>query len=338
MEHQLSHLVFDLVGEHADGTQRNGAAAALVLLLHAPYFEGAHTSTWRLVDYQGQLTVAQYVRDEWRNRHPLDLYAADRTLVEHYVRMLDTVSEETERAAEAVLERVRDQHPQLWQLLMAPVPQQLAARRKLTYDILDRDELDARLVHVLGPTYRLDGSLATQGMEYHTAPGWNDGNMRYVLAHNENEVAGILGMSMFRQWTYGVNYVSVAPGFRQQGVARNLFSKVIEACVADQRVLVRTTPGEYASEHPGITAGFDRLCVQAPVLHVLANSTLMSAVGRGVERLGFDQAMRLYKPLCDRFDVGPERELWHNPELNSAIAALDTTLPVQGARPTRKPR
>lgn len=335
MEHRLHHLIFDLVGHDASEVVADGAAVALMDLLRSPYFEGAHQDTWKLIEYRGRITVAQHVRDEWRLRHPLELYGHSHSPLMD-VQPIDDVPEAAEQAARQILDQVRECHADVWQQLRTPTPEQRVARYTLRYELLDDKALDARLEQVLGETYRLDGSLATQGIEYHTAPGWIDRDMRYILAHNGQEIAGILGLSNLRPWTYGVNYLAVAPGFRKRGVGRGLFAGAIDACVADGRVLVRTSPGEYTYTRPAITAAFDQMCQQAPVLHVQANSYLMSAVGRALERMPITQAMEYFKPLCDRFDVVRAGDLWDHSVVKLAIQEVEARLPGPGARHKRK--
>ena len=332
MEHALRHALYDLVGDAPTDALRAGADVAMLRLLRAPYFEGGHDDAWALVDKEGRMTLAQHVRGDWKDRGVADLYlGSGQTLYKATV--VDPSAEATQEG-ERLLTRLAQTQPVLWQRLMSPTPEQLTARHQIHLELLDDKALDGRLAEVLGETYRLDGSLATQGIEYHSAPSWNDGNKRYVLAHNGEEIAGILCLSAFRDWTYGVNYLAVAPGFRQQGVGRAMFARAIEECVKDGKVLVRTAPGEFAAERTAIPGGFDRQCQDAPtLLHVQSNSYLMSALGRALEQLPLAEVVALYKPVCDRFDAGDLRDRMYDPELVAAVAEIEKTMAGTGNAP-----
>lgn len=308
MELTLLERLHDLVGDTPDAIQRDGAAVALLRLLQAPYFEGGHDEHWHLIEHQGALTIGQQIRDNWYDRHPCRLYTGNGHAIYKTTQINpDDLPPSTHAAADVLLQLFSERDPALWQRLMRPTKAKLAERHNILYTLVDTDELDTQLRSLLGRLYPLDGSLSLQGIEYHSAPNFNDRNMRYVIAHNGRELVGILGLSHYRDWTYGVNYLSVVPGFRKQGIGQGLFAKAIEACVQDGKVLVRTSPSEFAEARPAIPERFDRMSREAPILHVQSNTYLMGLLGKALQRYPMSTLYPHFKPICDRYDRGCER-------------------------------
>lgn len=224
--------------------------------------------------------------------------------------------------AQALLSTVLSRHP-AWEAMLSD-PAAPARRHDLAVEVLDEDGLSARLSALLGPTH--DASLASEGLLYHEPPSWSDPPWRFVLAHNGMEVAGILGIYESPQ-AFVLSHVSVAPGFRARGVSVRLYERALDLCEASQRLLLRSTPSDFTQANPAITARYDALLHDRPVLHLCNAGFLEKTLVDGLAQWGHDRVFPLAKPVCDaRLEVDPSRlDEWDRAQalaLRAAFQAL----------------
>jgi hypothetical protein len=330
----LAAQVADAHTHPLDPTARQGLNLAALRLLQAPFFEGGHDGLWHLARRdEGPVTLVQRWRDETLWRDPADVY--DGQFGRETYQLTDVAETDMDPAIEAAaqqwLAQVQQAHPVLWRRLFEPHPEQLEARKRLSYELISADGLTDRLSTILGQEHTMDSKLRCQGLEYHSAPSWNESDGHYLVAHNGREVAGILRLSALRDWTYGVNYLSVAPAFRNLGVAKEMFVRAVHACKRDGKVMVRTAPGDFARERPAIGAAFDRLCQAGDILYVQSNSRLMSQVGRALEQYSYDQVLAAYKPVCDTFSLASRADRLTDPQCEAAMIQAEAKLAASAA-------
>lgn len=199
-----------------------------------------------------------------------------------------------------------------WAWLKHPQPADVLRRQDLKITVLaGKQALAEKLEEILsGP---LVSSVRRLGIEYHEPLSWGDrSDWRYVVAHNAMEVAGIAGVFQKEdQWI--VSYVSVAPGFRNRGVSLRMYQKILDLCVSDQKMLVRSSPGKFTQEHPEITAAYDRMVMEQPVLHGYSGY-LSFALEEALKRLPYEQVLTAGKAACDdllKTHRGPSDSLSH---------------------------
>lgn len=334
--------LLDLVAGHTQkGPLANDCGAvAAHLLLTAPYFQGSHQE-WRLVNirnhreqaYSSSLELVQ----EWFSRNllrtPGTMYR-ETWGREVYAQAVEEIPEKVMRGAQRILRKIERTNPELYQKLFKPTEEQLQQRGQITVQVVPLLELGGRLREILGDTYSLDAGLKTQGIEYHSPPYWTEKNGYYLLAHNNEELAGILHLSAYRDWSYGLNYVSVNPSFREKGVAKQLYTQAIELCEKERKVLVRSSPGDFTLERPAITQAFDRMCIQSNILHVQSSSRLIGPIEQWLDHLGYDKTVELAKPLCDKYSVGQQYSF--SGETQELIEAIEQTHQKAGMSSSRK--
>ena len=154
-----------------------------------------------------------------------------------------------------------------------------------------------------------DLSLRAHGIDYHIAPSFQTPDSTlFLLAHNGEDVAGLMKLGAGTGWGYGVGYVCVAPGFRHQGLSQRLYQAAIERCLADEKVLIRSDPGDQTP--PQATLAYDRLVLASPVLH----TTFHSPAENGFKLLHdkgvpYEQWCEALKPACDAAVRTPEQRL-----------------------------
>lgn len=337
--------IFELVNKHCgQGSDRASVGSvAAWKIFNAPYFQGS-MGHLQLVQgarqWKGQIgtdiELVQLYRDEHLLRTPLELFGCGWGRELYTTQKINEVPRHISQAADEVLEKIRADDPGLFALWFEPTAEQLRARGQIQIDVVNSQDLGNKLEQIIGPSWAMDSSLRTQGIEYHSYD-YNDRGGQYILAHNGNEVAGILYLSSYRAWTYGINYLSVAPSFRQMGVSKQMYTRAVEICQQDKKVLVRTPSGEFAAQRPAIPSSYDQICIASDVLHVQSSSTLMSSVGQWMARLGYDKTFELAKPLCDEFDAGQNRDRSYNADLISAIDKVNEQLNAQPGPKRAKP-
>lgn len=197
--------------------------------------------------------------------------------------------------AQTIVERICAKQPRFSKLIH-PSTEDKSRRRLVQVELLDREALDACLADVLGPGH--SPSLQAEGIRYHS-PSWSDdASWRYLVAHNREEVAGVLGFYA-REQSLVLSYVSVAPGFRKNGLSMRLYEQLLDVCSLEQRFLVRSSPSEFTKDNPGITQAYGRLLREAPVLHVTTGGYLQKAIQDGLDDVGMAHLFPLAKPVCD---------------------------------------
>lgn len=303
-------------GEEADVSAANVVAWWMV---HGPYLDDTYQTHQLRVSKNGQVRLWQDGADRG-DRNPVKLLERDGyfddervdgeefSLPSTYIEKMtpigvDEVPKEILARAHTLLDRVRRAHPQAIARLLDPTDAQMSARQHITIREVDQDGLYGFLNEILGQLH--DGSLRTYGVDYHTVPHYSH-KARYLVAHNQDEVAGILKLGANRDWSYGLGYVAVAPGFRGRGLSKALFAAALGVCERDGKVLVRTDPGDFAEEHPETTARYDQMARDGGVLHVESGTYVEGAVERAVKQIGYRDACRAFKGLCD--SVVPSRE------------------------------
>ena len=304
-QHRILAPLYELLAEERRTESEDITAANLVAwrLLHGPFLGGNHEA-WHLVEVaQGEWRLMQDYRNghEWIEQDPLNAYYADpygdydeddedapvRDFFELDARRRDPwkwgqprrlmadesdLPSEVVARADALLERLSARAPQFTARLLSPTEEQQAERQDIRIECLDALDLQDKLRELLGDYH--DSSMRSYGMEYYSAPSWARDKDRaefHFLAHNGEELCGMLKLAEYNPWSYSLSYVAVAPGFRGQGLSQKLYEKAIERCIADRRVLSRTEPG---NDTPlAATLAYDRLIARFPVIQTAREST-----------------------------------------------------------------
>ena len=344
MLHRLSQAIAEDFRVHGSHGPEDVAAAQVAFwqLLRSPYFNGNHAHlafvrrgplAFALEMERSGNTVTldplkDYYPSDWDEpgmtgfRVPAPVWTQEPERLEDVEGIASSVREK----AQATVGRVVVQHPAFAKLLN-PSTEDLRRRRLVQIELLDREGLDARLATVLGPGHY--PSLQAEGIRYHS-PSWSDdASWRYLVAHNQEEVAGVLGFYA-REKSLVLSYVSVAPGFRKEGLSMRLYEQLLDACCQEERFLVRSSPSEFTRANPGITRAYSRLLRDAPVLHATTGGYLQKALQDGLDEVGMARLFPLAKPVCDARTLlelkGFEAERWEQAaaqQLRSDWATLE---------------
>jgi GNAT superfamily N-acetyltransferase len=189
-----------------------------------------------------------------------------------------------------------------WKKLLSPTVSDIKNRHKVFLESFSGfSAFNDRLVALLGQEH--DRTLKLDGIIYHS-PTWifpdHKNSHRYILAHNGQEVMGLVHY-IHREHDNGLAFISVAPGFRQQGVSQKLYQVLLQECEQDRCLLKRTEPGEYSLANPGITRGYDRLLNdQSRALHVSGYGSLYSALLQALSQHTYENVLQAGKAICDR--------------------------------------
>lgn len=318
MEHHLLDPLLETLAEERRGEPDDLSAANIVAwrLLRGPYLGDTYAS-WQLAEIAPNewRLEQEWLDGEWIRRDPLEPFypgmyhdeeeegqwfrPARRAELKGEVKHVDTETElsaDLRARADALLERVHAKAPAHVDRLMSPTTAQLKARRDIQVELVDCDGLATLLRGLLGDA--CDWSLKAYGIEYHSHPNFMEKDHKFLVAHNEDEVCGILKIHVASPWTYAVGYVCTAPGFRGQGLSKRLYCEFIECCERENKVLVRTDPGKRTPVEA--TLAYDRMVRESGALHVSTSCPLMFLM-ETVHKAGvpFSRMREALKEACD---------------------------------------
>lgn len=224
------------------------------------------------------------------------------------------------------------------QKIFNPTPTDLDQRAAISIVHANQNDIRDVVDEILGDNQ--DPLLKVSGIHYHDVPSvMNKASWFYWVAHNGDEVAGVVGglkMSdadnMFR-----LSYVSVAPGFRQQGIAKQLYTAMLDFCAANELSLSRSSPAIMSREHPNITLAFDKIILNHSVPHLSKNALFFDLVVSELQAQNdWSTFCQLVKPICDAWlqDHPATTTEWSvNPmDKKRTFAKLKSLLPEQQAK------
>ena len=366
MEQKLLYPLLDVLAKERKQDRHDLTAANIVAyrMLRSPYLGQTYASYYLAQTAPGDWRLFQDWRGEAKDRDPMiafyrdcymevddgeslpDVFIAQpqaRTIARPVpINGEDGIDGTLRARADALLERVRAAHPEALQRLLEPTQEQTQQRYDLPIVEIDSRQIGAFMREKLGDFY--DGSLKSSGIDYHTPDHFTHKSI-YLVACNEDEVAGMLKLGTSRAWGYGLSYVSVAPGFRGQGLSKRLYQQALDICERDRRVFIRSQPGEFTQDNPNITASYDHLVRQSAVLHTDSESPFLRLFQTCVES-GMDYATMLerFKSHCDAAipslaDRKAGSLSWQRRqgELDTVARLLNEEPFVQQSRPGRRP-
>ena len=248
---------------------------ALFALLKGPYFLGQHDA-WVFVEPHDSDCFLQYPNGrntkEWRvvpyedidQKSVLDKEKGMR-LAQQYIKNLD----------QAMVQKA-----------LHPTPDDLKEKFDIQYRQVNAPDLADVLRSFLGDTFH--ASLKPNGHVYHHHPSFNNNDWMFVVGHNKDEVAGILG---FYPNTYDDNlvlsYVSVAPGFRNRGIGKKMLCFVSEEARSQKKLLVRSTASELSQEI-GASKSYSRFFDEQGILHVGTDTKAHASLIRALKKVPYD--------------------------------------------------
>lgn len=341
------------------------ANVAYLRLLQSPYFEGAHANLVLVRHSEKFFKLYREVNDDLVSADPLDR-CYDRGDV------LDTVSpaprlpthpalsnrpwktlppgaacpSDIEARTSALIERLLQAHPS-WETLVRPA-QRLQRQTIVVEHHQGILSLNTRLRVVLGDHH--DRRLIEDGISFHN-PHWENGGeespVHYLLAHNGQEVAGLLRY-VHRPHEYGLAFICVAPGFRGRGISHRLYAHLIEQCETNHCVLKRSEPSDFTLDRPTITASYDRQLSQSAILHTASGSHLLAALVSALDTHPYETVVQAGRSLCNdvlthqrthptSFYQGSDHDRLAVVALRGTLEPLVAT-PVSPRNPRRGPR
>lgn len=315
-------LIHEFMANQAFATEDCAALNVVFLrLAQTPYFQGGHDRFTLIQRSDAFFEVHEHRHRGWHSLDPLsphydrggwdddeeEIAPASPPLLPPTKDNRRPVVPQGEAVPPAILERAdalltqfRAHHPE-WAFLDHPTPEHLNARHALTVErFAGAEALHERLRALLGPNH--DTSLNLDGIRYHQ-PTWGyqdkERQHRYILAHNGQEVAGLVHY-LHRPHDNGLSFIAVPPGFRHRGVSRQLYQALMDQCAADERLLKRSDPGDFAKENPGITRGYDRQLAEGNVLHVTGHGFLYNALIAALAKHPYARVLEAGKAVCDQ--------------------------------------
>lgn len=198
--------------------------------------------------------------------------------------------------------------------LFEPTMSDRLLRNTFSIEQCDRNNINERLKEILGGGK--DVGLHYNNIRYHQVPSvMNKAHWRFWVAHNQDEVAGVLGGLKMSEddYAFRLSYVSVSPMFRQQGVAKQLYAHALQYCSDNQLILLRSSPGEMTRELTSITQGFDKVVLASNVPHLASNALMFEMVIHELKQhYCWDDFVNHVKPLCDQWleQYPPSTSTW----------------------------
>lgn len=333
MEHYLLDPLYSLVAKERpqDPDELSAANVVGLRLLTGPYL-GRSYQSWGLAQPEsGHWCLCQEWDDEVIARDVLEpfypaMFGFDEEEAPRYVvhpprqtralRQLEKGEDHVPAAirarADAMLERLQALYPQAVGQLLHPTAEQLAHRQEIVIEAVEGRHFSERLRPILGDW--ADWSLRSYGIKYHS-PTYSSSKEVFLLAHNGSEVCGVMKLGMSRPWAYVVSFISVTPGFRNQGLSLKLYQAAIEKCMADGKVLIRTEPGEGTPVQA--TLAYDRLVRGAPILHAISHGPLEYPLQEMFNKgWSYAQLRDQLKSVCDEALPSPQERTGERPGLS----------------------
>lgn len=227
--------------------------------------------------------------------------------------------------------------------LFAPTPEEVLKRNTFTIEQCDTSNINDKLMEILGG-YK-DLGLYYSGIRYHDVPSvMNKAHWLFWVAHNGDEVAGVLGgLKMSdNDYAFRLSYVSVSPSFRQQGLAKQLYTQMLKYCSKNELIVLRSSPGKMTREMHEITHGFDKILLASSVPHLASNALMLETVVNELKH-EYDWATfcQKVKPVCDKWleHYPPSTSTWSINAMDKKriFAQLKDLLPEHRAQQVRTP-
>ena len=244
---------------------------------------------------------------------------------------------EIERRANVYLEKLHERS-ELMRKASNPTPQELADRQNLAISLVPHEEIYPTLRAILGEGY--SHGLKPNGIQYHD-PSMGHHHSKewfYLIAHNENEVAGVAGFT-HQDHALGLSYVSVAPGFQNQGLSKRLYQSLIDYAQTHELVIRRSSPSEHTRNNPGITLAYDRLLEESQVLHTTSDTYLNKVLADALETQPYSYVLNKARDACNALTREKRKVAGYS--FSGPAEELDRTLSAQLREtfaPTPKPR
>lgn len=315
LQQQLVELFLSDKTDHPDDISAVNVAA--MMLRRLPYFGKSYDNHFLAdkgdgfyklyYDFKGDAVNADPLRDTYHDDyhyydeagpHP-DYFPIHEPqwLTNEAEPMQGEISLAVQDRANAYLARLSELNP-LMRLASAPSHEELSARQTIRVSFCDYDAIYSLTRELLGK--ECPSNLRPEGVMYHS-PGEHFGERgrRYFVAHNDHEIVGVCGV-IENEHALILTYVSVASGFRRQGVSEKIYAHMIDYASRTQKMINRSTPSGTARDNPAITRKYDRMLSQSPVMHAHCDSTLSDALTEALNTRPYEEVRLLGKPLCEQ--------------------------------------
>lgn len=155
------------------------------------------------------------------------------------------------------------------------------------------------LENFFGKNY--DSTLKTSFINYYSDLD-NREDMTYFIAHNDFEIAGLLSIKHNRESCNVLSFVSVANSFREKGISKTLYKKLIEECEKEKKILVRSSPSKFTRENPHITESYNNLLLDSNILHVTSGyySLIEEILSNYYNKIPYNELVKIAKKHCDK--------------------------------------
>lgn len=304
MRHLLTNQLMELFEQSPKGAwDVTGVNVALHRIMHAPYFRGNYDTfdltqqgpeLYSLTFHPPQSTQFEIYDplmgsyDYWYETDDDDFETPPIVRDRLVFHRANDLPEQALLQAQSYLDRL----PQdLIQTVFHPKEEDFQRKDRLMLSVMDAEGLRAFGQDLLGGTH--NPTFQDEGIKYHRPEWCRNEEWMFVVAHNEHEVAGILGgYADERVSSWALSYVSVSPQFRNQGVSKRMYQKMIDHCVHRELILVRSNASDFTQER-GITRKYETLLQQAPLLHCVTGTYTENALQRARDVLSYKELVDL---------------------------------------------
>ncbi len=261
----------------------------------------------------------EYYDDGVENTHP-EIYEVEKIRAQHAPKRIELrdIPDTIHQRANELLVKTERLFPGFTSRLLRPTQDQLKARNNLTIKTVPFNEFHNVVSNVMGERYDCD--LASQGIKYHNDRYGDEGY--FIIAHNKDEIAGLIKMSMFDTYSYSMQYVSVNPAFQHKGLSKKLFQRAIDLCEEHDKALKRSSSGGFTRDNPNITVSYDNLLRKSSILHGHSDHPIMYVIEQIKAQGSIPEAiMTRLKKACD--DATPSEETRLSGEYIGTTQMLD---------------
>lgn len=160
------------------------------------------------------------------------------------------------------LQELSNKNEKVADILLSEQP--LEGLKNIQYQWLNPDEMSLFLESHYKPQVYPLGNLYSAGLDYFKMDYSNDNFERqYLLVTNDFAPIGVACITLReKEKQLYLSYLSVAPGYRNQGISRQIFQKSMDLAKDKNYFFARSSPGEFARNNSGITLGYDKIVAQ----------------------------------------------------------------------------
>lgn len=205
-------------------------------------------------------------------------------------------NEEIINVSEQYLKKLKEKN-NLYQKILNPTEEFIKKRYEVKITTVNENEIYDFLDDLLGKYH--DSSLSKSHIKYYNSSD-NRNKATYIIAHNQYEIMGMVGIKHYMEHCNILSFISVADSFRNRNISKKIYEELILLCEKDKKILSRSSPSEFTRKNPKITNSYNELLLNSNILHVTSGSYGMDKLlSDYASKMNYSELVLTAKKFCD---------------------------------------